>query len=74
MCVNAVADKFLTTVISLENDADFALELRKNATEYRAAAQTALKQIPLPATPYLGLLQAILSGVSDSIPSLHTSC
>ncbi|CAG7954653.1 unnamed protein product [Penicillium salamii] len=69
VCVNAVAYKFLTTVISLEDDPDLALELRKNATEYRAAAQTALKQIPLLISPSLGLLQAILCGVSYLNPS-----
>lgn len=72
VCVNAVAYKFLTTVISLEDDPDLALELRKNATEYRAAAQTALKQIPLLIPPSLGLLQAVLCGVSYLNPSfLH---
>ncbi|CAG7932123.1 unnamed protein product [Penicillium olsonii] len=63
VCVNAVAYKFLTTTINLEDDQDIALELRKNAMEYRTAAQTALKQIPLLVPPSLGLLQAILSGV-----------
>jgi hypothetical protein len=72
VCVNAVAYKFLTTMISLEDDQELALELRKNATEYRAAAQAALKQIPLLVMPSLGLLQAILCGVRSSISSLGT--
>ncbi|KAK9853693.1 uncharacterized protein MYU51_005071 [Penicillium brevicompactum] len=63
VCVNAVAYKFLTTVINLEDDPDLALELQENAMEYRAAAQVALKQIPLLVAPSLGLLQAILCGV-----------
>jgi len=72
VCTNAVAYKFLTTMINLEDDADLALELRKNATEYRAAAQAALKQIPLLVTPSLGLLQALLCGVSLLILPLST--
>ncbi|KAJ5824879.1 hypothetical protein N7447_007219 [Penicillium robsamsonii] len=63
VCVNAVAYKFITTVISLEQDTDLALELRKNATEYRATAQAALKQIPLLIPPSLALLQAIICGI-----------
>jgi hypothetical protein len=63
VCVNAAAYKFLTTAINLETDADLALELRRNAGEYRATAQAALKQIPLLIPPSLGLLQAILCGV-----------
>jgi hypothetical protein len=63
VCVNAAAYKFLTTTINLETDADLALELRKNAGEYRATAQAALKQIPLLIPSSLGLLQAILCGV-----------
>ncbi|CAG8890453.1 unnamed protein product [Penicillium egyptiacum] len=63
VCVNAVAYKFITTVVNLEEDTDVALELRKNATEYRAAAQAALKQIPLLIPPSLGLLQAIICGI-----------
>lgn len=66
VCVNAMAYKFLTTVINLEDDPDLACELRANATEYRAAAQAALKEIPLLVPPSLGLLQAILCGVSLS--------
>ena len=68
VCVDAVAYKFRTTVINLEDDADLALELRKNATEYRTAAQTALKKIPLLVAPSLGLLQAILCGVRYPSP------
>jgi hypothetical protein len=64
VCVNSVAYKFITTVVNLEEDSDVALELRKNATGYRAAAQAALKQIPLLIPPSLGLLQAIICGVS----------
>ncbi|KAJ5372921.1 hypothetical protein N7517_004927 [Penicillium concentricum] len=63
VCVNAVAYKFITTVVNLEQDTDLALELRKNATEYRAAAQAALKQIPLLIPPSLALLQAIICGI-----------
>ncbi|KAJ6124374.1 hypothetical protein N7471_011691 [Penicillium samsonianum] len=63
VCFNAVAYKFITTVINLEEDTDLAVELRKNATEYRAAAQAALKQIPLLIPPSLGLLQAIICGI-----------
>lgn len=71
VCFNAVAYKFITTVINLEEDTDLAVELRKNATEYRAAAQAALKQIPLLIPPSLGLLQAIICGVSLSILSSY---
>ncbi|KAJ5447348.1 hypothetical protein N7445_002169 [Penicillium cf. griseofulvum] len=63
VCVNAVAYKFITTVVNLEEDTDVAVELRKNAKEYRAAAQAALKQIPLLIPPSLALLQAIICGV-----------
>ncbi|KAJ5229151.1 hypothetical protein N7489_009859 [Penicillium chrysogenum] len=63
VCVNSVAYKFITTVVNLEEDSDVALELRKNATGYRAAAQAALKQIPLLIPPSLGLLQAIICGI-----------
>ncbi|KAJ5952952.1 uncharacterized protein N7479_011365 [Penicillium vulpinum] len=63
VCVNSVAYKFITTVVNLEKDTDLALELRKNATEYRSAAQAALKQIPLLIPPSLGLLQAIICGI-----------
>ncbi|KAJ5754185.1 uncharacterized protein N7511_008338 [Penicillium nucicola] len=63
ICVNAAAYKFLTTTINLETDTDLAFELRRNAEEYRSAAQAALKQIPLLISPSLSLLQAILCGV-----------
>jgi hypothetical protein len=63
-CVNATAYRFLTTVIHLEDDPELIIELRKSATEYRVTAQAALKQIPLLTTPSLGLLQAIICGVS----------
>jgi hypothetical protein len=55
---------FISTVINLEEDTDLALELRKNAKEYLASAQAALKQIPLLVVPSLALLQAIICGVS----------
>lgn len=71
VCVNAVAYKFLTTVINLEDDRDLACELRANATEYRATAQAALKEIPLLVPPSLGLLQAILCGVSFNPALMH---
>ncbi|KAJ5787595.1 hypothetical protein N7457_002585 [Penicillium paradoxum] len=63
VCLNSIAYKFMTTVVNLEEDTDLALELRKTAIEYRAAAQAALRQIPLLFTPSLGSLQAILCGV-----------
>lgn len=71
VCVNAVAYKFISTVVNLEEDTDLAFELRKNAKEYRASAQAALKQIPLLIAPSLALLQAIICGVSLSILSLY---
>lgn len=64
VCVNAFAYRFLTTVINLEDNSELVLGLRKSTMEYRAAAQAALKQIPLLTTPSLGLLQAIVCGVS----------
>ncbi|KAJ5607736.1 hypothetical protein N7537_004355 [Penicillium hordei] len=63
VCVNSVAYKFISTVINLEEDTDLALELRKNAKEYLASAQAALKQIPLLVVPSLALLQAIICGI-----------
>ncbi|KAJ5213899.1 hypothetical protein N7449_001068 [Penicillium cf. viridicatum] len=63
VCVNSVAYKFISTVLNLEEDPDLALELRKNAKEYRASAQAALKQIPLLVAPSLALLQAIICGI-----------
>lgn len=66
VCVNAIAYRFLTTVINFEDDSELVLELKKSATEYRVAAQAALKQIPLLTTPSIGLLQAIICGVSLS--------
>ncbi|KUM66511.1 hypothetical protein ACN42_g614 [Penicillium freii] len=63
VCVNSVAYKFISTVVNLEEDADLAVELRKNAKEYRASAQAALKQIPLLIAPSLALLQAIICGI-----------
>ncbi|KAJ5193412.1 hypothetical protein N7449_009554, partial [Penicillium cf. viridicatum] len=62
VCVNDTAYRFLTTVINLEDNSELVLGLRKSTTEYRAAAQAALKQIPLLTTPSLGLLQAIICG------------
>jgi hypothetical protein len=50
--------------MNLEDDSELTLELRKSATEYRSAAQAAFKQIPLRTTPSLGLLQALICGVS----------
>ncbi|OQE41980.1 hypothetical protein PENCOP_c004G03194 [Penicillium coprophilum] len=69
VCVNAVAYKFLITLVNLEEDTDLAFELKKNSTEYRAAAQAALKQIPLLIPPSLALLQAIICGIF-----LHQGC
>lgn len=71
VCVNSVAYKFISTVLNLEEDTDLAVELRKNAKEYRASAQAALKQIPLLIAPSLALLQAIICGVSLSIRLLY---
>lgn len=71
--VNSAAYKFLTTTINLELDADIALELRRNAREYRSAAQAAVKKIHLLKSPSTGLLIAILCGVClYSIP-FHTN-
>lgn len=61
--VNSAAYKFLTTTINLEPDADIALELRRNAREYRSAAQAAVRKIHLLKSPSTGLLIAILCGV-----------
>ncbi|KAI9036539.1 uncharacterized protein KD926_001750 [Aspergillus affinis] len=63
VCVNAVAYKFLTTVLTVDGGDDLTEDLRVRAQEYRASAQAALKQIPLVTPPSLALLQALLCGV-----------
>ncbi|PLB53602.1 hypothetical protein P170DRAFT_469090 [Aspergillus steynii IBT 23096] len=63
VCVNAVAYKFLTTVLTIDGAEGLTEELRASAQEYRASAQAALKQIPLVAPPSLALLQAMLCGI-----------
>lgn len=67
VCVNAMAYKFLTTVLTIDGAEDLTKELRASAQEYRASAQVALKQIPLVTPPSLALLQAMLCGVSLSL-------
>ncbi|KAJ6046277.1 hypothetical protein N7444_007531 [Penicillium canescens] len=62
VCVNATAYRFLITIINLEDDPELVLGLKQSATEYRLAAQAALKQIPLPTTPSIALLQAFICG------------
>ena len=66
VCVNAMAYKFLTTVLTIDGADDLTENLRVSAQEYRASAQAALKQIPLVTPPSLALLQALLCGVSLS--------
>ncbi|KAK1140656.1 hypothetical protein N8T08_009969 [Aspergillus melleus] len=63
VCVNAMAYKFLTTVLTIDGADDLTENLRVSAQEYRASAQAALKQIPLVTPPSLALLQALLCGI-----------
>ncbi|KAE8153999.1 hypothetical protein BDV25DRAFT_148449 [Aspergillus avenaceus] len=63
VCVNAMAFKFLTTVLMTDNLGELAKGLWQSALQYRATAQAALKSIPLVTTPTLALLQAILCGI-----------
>jgi hypothetical protein len=71
VCVNAVAYKFLTTTINIETDADLIHEMRNSAMQYRSAAIVALRKIPLLTSSSLGLLQALISGVSNNLAVDH---
>lgn len=63
ICVNSIAYKFLTTVLSLEKETGLRDRLNQSALEYKEAALVAVQKIPLLAPPSLPLLQAILCGV-----------
>jgi hypothetical protein len=71
-CLNMIAYKFITSVINTECDSDHNHVLRHSAHEYRSAASSAIRRIPIIITPSIALLQAIISGVS-SFPH-HRSC
>lgn len=66
ICVNAVAYKFLTTTINIETDIDLIHEMRQSAVQFRSAAIFAIRKIPLLTSSSLELLQALLSGVSQT--------
>src|SRR5699024_8500951 len=66
VCVNAVAYKFLATILMTQDQDGLSQKLWQNALEYRKTAQASLKEIRLLTTPSLALLQAILCGVSLS--------
>ncbi|GIJ90881.1 hypothetical protein Asppvi_009846 [Aspergillus pseudoviridinutans] len=64
VCVNAVACKFLTTVLMADDHGELSREIRTKAFRYRTSAQRALKNIRLLTAPSLALLQALLCGRS----------
>lgn len=67
VCVNSVAYKFLSTIVTTESDDIMARKLCQNALLYRETAKRALKTIPLFTKQSLPLLQAVLCGVSGLI-------
>ncbi|KAF9884782.1 hypothetical protein FE257_001272 [Aspergillus nanangensis] len=64
VCVNAVASKFLTTVLMADDYGEqLTKEIRKRIFQCCTAAQRALKEIRLLTPPSLALLQALLCGI-----------
>ncbi|OJJ35383.1 hypothetical protein ASPWEDRAFT_109908 [Aspergillus wentii DTO 134E9] len=63
VCFNAMAFKFHTTTMNMDNDSDLLPELQQSALQYRETAQAALQKIPMLIPPSLALLQALLCGI-----------
>ncbi|OQE19260.1 hypothetical protein PENFLA_c019G10954 [Penicillium flavigenum] len=63
VCVNAVASKFLTATTNTGIDSELIHEMTHSVVQFQASAKVALRSISLLATPSLGLLQALLSGI-----------
>ncbi|KAL0256856.1 hypothetical protein SLS55_007665 [Diplodia seriata] len=60
ICVNAMAVKFLNTIIPEETSPEIVEEMRKSVQKYMTSAKIAMSRIPLLASPSLTLLQALL--------------
>jgi hypothetical protein len=73
VCVNAVASKFLTAVTNTGIDSELIHEMTHSVVKFQASAKVALRSISLLSTPSLGLLQALLSGVSMYNPEKNVS-
>lgn len=73
VCVNAVASRFLTAITSTGIDGQLIHEMTHGVIQFQAAAKVALRSISLLTSPSLGLLQALLSGVSISNPGKNVS-
>ncbi|KAJ6019845.1 hypothetical protein N7522_000553 [Penicillium canescens] len=63
VCVNAMASKFLTTIIHAGIDSELIHELANSLVQFQTAAKAALQNTALLMIPSLGLLQALLSGI-----------
>lgn len=64
ICVNALATKFLNSILLRDDLGGLEGEIRAKGLQHQSAAQRALKDIPLIIKPSLALLQALLCGVS----------
>lgn len=68
ICVNCMASKFLTAITTTGIDSELIHEMTHSVVQFQAAAKVALRNISLLTSPSLGLLQALLSGVSIDNP------
>ncbi|OQE43367.1 hypothetical protein PENCOP_c003G05100 [Penicillium coprophilum] len=69
VCVNAIASKFLTAISNAGIDSELIHELTHSVVLFQLAAKVALQSISLLTSPSLGLLQALLSGISRLYPA-----
>lgn len=73
VCVNSMASKFLTAITTTGIDSELIHEMTHSVVQFQAAAKVALRSISLLTSPSLGLLQALLSGVSICNPGKDVS-
>ena len=73
VCVNAIASKFLAAITNTGIDSELIHEMTHNIVQFQEAAKVALRSISILTSPSLGLLQALLSGVSISNPGKNVS-
>lgn len=68
-----MASKFLTAITTTGIDSELIHEMTHSVVQFQAAAKVALRSISLLTSPSLGLLQALLSGVSIFNPGKDVS-